>query len=82
MKNDLNAAKLVACGCADIQRLRGRGAIVMISDAVIESVSLRADMIHDYSPVCRVAVPVVFESRKEAVCYRYFNQRDITRICG
>ena len=76
------AAKLTAWGCAEIQRARGRGAIVMTQDAVLEPVSVRADMTHEFSPVCRVSVPVILGSRKETVCHHYFNNREIARICG
>jgi hypothetical protein len=75
-------AKLKAWACAEIQHARGRGAIVMKEDAVLEPVSVRADMAHELSPVCRVSVPVILESRNETVCHHYFNNREIARICG
>lgn len=74
--------RLTKWACAEIQHARGRGAIVMIQDAVLEPVSVRADMAHEYSPVCRVSVPVILESRKETVVHHYFNNREIARICG
>lgn len=75
-------AKLTAWACGEIQHHRGRGAIVMTHDAVLEPVSVRADMAHQFSPVCRVAVPVILESRKETVCYHYFTNAEVARICG
>lgn len=76
------AAKLTAWGCAEIQRKRGKAAIVLTCQALLTPVSVRADMAHEFSPVCRISVPVILESRKEAVCHHQFNNRDIARICG
>jgi hypothetical protein len=49
---------------------------------VLEPVSVRADMAHEFSPVCRVSVPVILESRRETVCHHYFTNHEIARICG
>jgi hypothetical protein len=75
-------AKLKAWACAEIQHARGRGAIVMKEDAVLEPVSVRADMANPLSPVCRVSVPVILQSLKETVCHYHFTNHEIALICG
>ena len=81
MKNTVEQ-RLTRWACAEIQHQRGRGAIVMAEQAVLEPVSVSASMTHEYSPVCKVTVPVILESREEAICTHHFSNADVARICG
>jgi hypothetical protein len=78
----LREKKLIARGCAEIQRKRGKAAIVLTRQAVLTPVSVPADRIHAYSPVAKVSVPVILESREETICVHYFTDKEIVRICG
>jgi len=76
-------AKLLAWGCAEVQHYRGRGAIVMRDQAVLESVPMPTiPALIPGCAVCRVAVPVILESREQGVSYCYFSNTEIARICG
>ncbi|HSW00006.1 MAG TPA: hypothetical protein VLI39_07530 [Sedimentisphaerales bacterium] len=66
---------LVAWGCAEIQHYCGRGAIVLTQHAILERCTTGTD-------VCRVAVPVVLESRETTTRHWRFSQAEVARITG
>jgi hypothetical protein len=82
MNRTATEARLVAWACGEIQQSRGRAAIVMREQAVLEPVSVPLETAGPLSPVCRVRVPVLLASRRETECSHYFNDVEIGRICG
>jgi len=73
--------KLKRWACGEIQHQRGHAAIVMSDKASLEPVMYNP-ILGDLSPVCSVAVPVILESREEAICHHYFTGAEVERICG
>lgn len=74
--------KIINWANAEIQHRRGRGAIVISSQAKLLPVSVPADRCHKYSPVCKVVVPVILESREETLDEIYFSNIEVARITG
>ena len=74
--------KITRWAMLDVQHLCGRQAIIgAAADVVVEPVSCRADMCHEFTPVVKVTVPVVTAARAVTTRSVYYNNKEIARIC-